>query len=160
MRPTNDEMEALMKSFFAVCRSRGLKCTPQRVEIFRALLGARDHPGVDDLRKKLAPRLNRLSPDTIYRTLGLLEELGMIQRIHGAGERARFEILHRRHSHFVCIRCGRIVDIPHAPSDKTNNPPPVEAAGRVTSFQWVWRGICRVCESVGSAPLPAPGDVE
>jgi Fur family ferric uptake transcriptional regulator len=98
-------------------RSRGLRWTPQRRRILQILVDARGHlTGAE-----LVARCRRVDPDTIpstvYRTLDVLEELGIVRHAHGPDGREEYHILPERdHGHLYCEGCGRSweIDLPEA----------------------------------------------
>ena len=76
MEFSENVIEEKVDSFLQRCRERKVKITPQRVEIFKALAATDEHPGVDEVYKRIRPVMPSVSKDTVYRTLALFEELG------------------------------------------------------------------------------------
>jgi Fur family ferric uptake transcriptional regulator len=92
----------------AVLRSRGLRATPQRRFVLDALerLG---HATPDKVWEQVQAVAPSLSPSTVYRTLELLEELGVVAHTHlGHGAPSYHLATHADHIHLVCRRCGDI----------------------------------------------------
>jgi Fur family transcriptional regulator, peroxide stress response regulator len=133
--------------FAAACRRQGVKATHQRTEILRELAGTGEHPDAETLYARVRRRIPALSLDTVYRTLHLLEEQGVVARVGSLKDRARFDANPERHHHFVCRECGRIADFYSTMLDRL--PPPREVAemGRVDGVHVELRGRCRKCES-------------
>jgi Fe2+ or Zn2+ uptake regulation protein len=91
-------------------RERGMRVTPQRVVLHRALLELDRHVTADELLEAVGDRLPNVSLPTIYATLELLEELGMVQRVQRAGT-TLFDPRTDAHHHLVCTVCGSIEDL-------------------------------------------------
>jgi Fe2+ or Zn2+ uptake regulation protein len=91
-------------------RARGMRVTPQRVVLHRALLELDRHVTADELLDAVGDRLPNVSLPTIYATLDLLEELGMVRRVQRAGT-TLFDPRVEAHHHLVCTVCGSIEDL-------------------------------------------------
>ena len=94
----------------AALRQRGMRVTPQRVVVHRALHELDRHVTADELLDAVTDRLPNVSLPTIYATLELLEELGMVRRVQRAGT-ALFDPRTDAHHHLVCTRCGSVQDV-------------------------------------------------
>lgn len=95
-------------------RAQGRRVTPQRRAIARVLLGEERHLTADQILTRVRQELTTISPATVYNTLHELVEMGLLRELDlglGLGER-RYEIGTHDHDHMVCLRCGRIVDVP------------------------------------------------
>lgn len=107
-----DPRRALVDRFTRYLRDRRLPVTRQRIEVAQSLLRMPDHPSVDRIQRDLAQRGVRVGTATVYRTLDLLVESGLVrQHDFGDGFR-RFEAVAERahHEHLICQRCGRVVE--------------------------------------------------
>jgi Fe2+ or Zn2+ uptake regulation protein len=91
-------------------RERGMRVTPQRVLLARALRELDRHVTADELLDAVGERLPSVSLPTIYATLDLLEELGMVRRVQRAGT-TLFDPRTDPHHHLVCTRCGSVEDL-------------------------------------------------
>ncbi|MBE7212143.1 MAG: transcriptional repressor, partial [Gluconacetobacter diazotrophicus] len=90
-----------------LCIERGLKMTGQRRVIARVLSEADDHPDVEELYRRAAGLDNRISVATVYRTVRLLEEKGILERRDFGGGRARYEATeHGHHYHLIDVDTG------------------------------------------------------
>ena len=147
MSVTTPELESRIEEFRRHCREAGLRMTPQRLEIFREVARTDDHPDVESVRERVRDRLPNVSPDTVYRTLALFEELGLIRRVELLCDRARFDANTTRHHHFVCSECGRIEDFVSDEIDSYEPPPEVRSLGNVNSVHLHVRGVCNSCKS-------------
>ena len=91
-------------------RDRGMRVTPQRVVVHRALLELDRHVTADELLEAVTDRLPSVSLPTIYATLELLEELNMVRRVQRAGT-TLFDPRTESHHHLVCTTCGSVEDL-------------------------------------------------
>jgi len=130
-----------------VCRSAGVKITHQRMEIFRQVAESGRHPDAAAVFRGVRERVPTISLDTVYRTLWLLTDLGLIRTLGPPRERARFDANLRRHHHFVCRRCGLIRDFYSDAFDELQLPEVVATIGLVETTHVEAEGVCRVCSS-------------
>jgi Fur family ferric uptake transcriptional regulator len=94
-----------------LCIDRGLKMTGQRRVIARVLSDADDHPDVEELYRRATALDNRISIATVYRTVRLLEEHGILERRDFGGGRARYEPSeHGHHHHLIDVETGRVIE--------------------------------------------------
>src|SRR5919112_814975 len=107
---------ALDNQLSAALHERGQRVTPQRIVIHRALREQNRHMSAEEVLGEVEERLPGLSLPTVYATLELLEELGLLRRVGPAGGRILFDSRLDEHHHAVCSRCGRVEDI-EAPLD-------------------------------------------
>lgn len=135
-----------MADFAAACRRQGIKATHQRLEILRVLASTGAHPDAETVYTRVRRRIPSISLDTVYRTLYMLQERGVITRVPSTNDRARFDANMSRHHHFVCERCGRIEDFTSAALDGILPPREVRGLGRVDSVHIELRGRCRKCQ--------------
>jgi Fur family peroxide stress response transcriptional regulator len=142
-----------MTHFEEVCRSAGIKITHQRMEIFRQVAQSGSHPDAEAVFRGVRARVPTISLDTVYRTLWLLTDLGLITTLGPPRERARFDANLGRHHHFVCRRCGLIRDFYSDAFDELELPEAVAAIGLVETTHVEAEGVCRTCsgqENAGS----------
>ncbi len=98
-----------------LCIDRGLKMTGQRRVIARVLSEAEDHPDVEELYRRAALLDSRISVATVYRTVRLLEEKGILERRDFGGGRARYEATeHGHHYHLIDIDTGKVIEFEDA----------------------------------------------
>ncbi len=144
---TSAQVGQRVAGFIAACRRQGVKATRQRMEILRELAATGEHPDAETVFSRVRRRLPSISLDTVYRTLHMLQEKGVIARVPSMQDRARFDANMDRHHHFVCTVCGRISDFYSAALDSFAPPPAVRALGAVDSVHIELRGRCRKCRS-------------
>ena len=102
-----------------LCVAQGLKMTGQRRVIARVLSEAADHPDVEELYRLAAALDPRISIATVYRTVRLLEEKGILERRDFGGGRARYEPTeHGRHYHLIDVDTGRVIEFEDSEQEK------------------------------------------
>ena len=102
-----------------LCVAQGLKMTGQRRVIARVLSEADDHPDVEELYRRSAGLDPRISIATVYRTVRLLEERGILERRDFGGGRARYEPTeHGRHFHLIDVDTGHVTEFEDSEQEK------------------------------------------
>ena len=92
-------------------RARGMRVTPQRVLINRTLRELDRHVTADEVLEAVSERLPNASLPTVYSTLELLEELGMVRRVAARSGASLYDPRADEHQHVVCRECGRVEDL-------------------------------------------------
>ena len=93
------------------CVARGLRLTPQRDVLLRALSQTSGHPTADELVKKVRNVLPTVSHATVYRNVQELVRAGLIGTLERSGAAVQFEVNPDHHHHFMCRRCGQVWDV-------------------------------------------------
>lgn len=134
----------------------GYRFTSQRQKVLSVLRDSHDHPTAEDIHSRLRKRGERIAIGTVYRTVDLLEKIGLVGKIN-VGDRNRYELLDGRsdvqhHYHLVCKKCGRIMDISEdiLVAHERSLEELVKEVGEVSGFQVSGHqfrifGICRDC---------------
>jgi Fur family ferric uptake transcriptional regulator len=93
------------------CVHKGMRMTDQRRIIARVIEQASDHPDVEELYRRASALDDRISLSTVYRTVNLFEEAGLITKHDFKDGRARFELIpDEHHDHLIDIRSGRVIE--------------------------------------------------
>ena len=142
---TEEQVQKRLTEFADACRQRGIKATHQRTEILRELAGTEEHPDAETVYNSVRNRMPAISLDTVYRTLKLFEEKGIIVRMGAMKERARFDANTSRHHHFVCRQCGLIRDFYDEAFNSLKAPQVVPEMGCVDAVYVELRGLCQTC---------------
>jgi Fur family transcriptional regulator, ferric uptake regulator len=101
-KPTDNE---------AQCVAKGMRMTEQRRTIARVLSGSADHPDVEELYRRCAEIDDRISISTVYRTVKLFEDAGIIERHDFREGRARYEQMREsHHDHLINLRTGEVIE--------------------------------------------------
>ena len=93
------------------CLSKGVKLTEQRKIIAKIMSNAQDHPDVDELYNRASKIDSKISIATVYRTVKLFEESGILTKHDFKGGKARYETLvESHHDHLIDIKSGEIIE--------------------------------------------------
>ena len=125
-----------------VFRASGLKVTPQRQSIFRALSTSTGHPTAEAVYATVSAEMPTISLRTVYQTLNDLAGMGELHALDLGTGSTRFDPTLEPHHHLVCVACGRVDDV------RLDAPDPVDTDGfEVTSTEVVFRGRCATCRT-------------
>ena len=105
-------MKSEMEIFREFIRRRNLRNTPEREQVIRVVFSTHDHFDVDELYLRLRRQKGKISKATVYRTIPLLLECGLIQEAYYEDGRMHYEHIygHEHHCHLRCLDCGKIVE--------------------------------------------------
>jgi Fur family ferric uptake transcriptional regulator len=93
------------------CAAKGMRMTDQRRTIARVLEAATDHPDVEELHRRAAKIDSRISIATVYRTVKLFEDSGIVTRHEFRDGRARYEqVPDEHHDHLIDLKTGKVVE--------------------------------------------------
>jgi Fur family peroxide stress response transcriptional regulator len=151
----SQEVERRIERFKAAARGAGVKLTHQRLEIFRAVASSVEHPSAEAVYKAVRRSMPTVSLDTVYRTLWLLTDLGLLTTLGPRQGSVRFDANPEHHHHYLCVRCGQVLDFESTDLDALRIPDSVSRLGRVLSAHVEVRGVCADC---ARALADAPGD--
>jgi Fe2+ or Zn2+ uptake regulation protein len=136
---------ALDRRLAAALRERGQRVTSQRLLIHRALRKLNRHVTAEELLDAVAPSLPSVSLPTVYASLELFEELGIVRRVRAGAGAVRFDPRAEKHHHLACRRCGRVEDLDVA----VDLAPALRAAERARfsaeATELVVSGLCATC---------------
>ncbi len=132
-------------------RAGGLKLTPQRQAVFRALDGNESHPTAEAVHAAVVAELPNVSLRTVYSVLGELVEIGAVHQLELGTGAFRFDPNVDEHHHLVCERCGDVRDV------HVDRPGVLPAGGagdgfRITGTEIVFRGLCDSCAAAPVGP--------
>ena len=140
------KVETRLEHLKAVAKRAGAKLTHQRLEIFRELAATEDHPDADTLFRTVQRRMPTVSVDTVYRTLWMLHDLGLVTTLGPERNGVRFDANLARHHHYICVRCGLVRDFESAGLNALRVPDAVKALGSIADAHVEVRGICARCQ--------------
>ncbi len=135
-----------VRSFIEKAKKAGIKVTPQRLAILEAVVSTAEHPTADEIYRSLQKSHSTLSLDTVYRTLWMLNDLGLVDTVSARRESVRFDANQNHHHHFVCIKCGKIRDFEDQSLNAIVIPPQIEQFGTASSMHVEIRGLCTECK--------------
>jgi Fur family peroxide stress response transcriptional regulator len=138
-------VERRLERFTAASRNAGVRLTHQRLEIFREVAANVDHPDAEAVFRAVRKRMPTVSLDTVYRTLWMLNDLGLVTTLGPRRESVRFDANLEKHHHYLCVRCGLARDFESAELDALRVPATAKALGSVVTTHVEVRGICAGC---------------
>lgn len=145
---SNTPSQQQMESFEEACRAAGLKLTHQRLQIYRELARASDHPSAEILHRRLHQAMPTLSLDTVYRTLTTLEQHHLIKKVETVDSQAHYEAQTKQHHHLICDTCKEIMDFQWPAFDATVIPEEAGQWGAVKNRSATVYGTCRKCQAM------------
>jgi Fe2+ or Zn2+ uptake regulation protein len=130
-------------------RKRGLRATSQRLVMHRLLRERNRHLSAEELLDEASSRLPGISLPTVYSTLELFEDLGIVRRVKDGGGRLLWDTRGDDHHHLVCRRCGRVEDI-DTPLDLEGARRSAKRMGFAPDHaEVVVSGLCAACADAG-----------
>ena len=115
------------------CVTLGLRMTDQRRVIARIIADAQDHPDVEELHRRASKIDDKISISTVYRTLRLLEDAGIIERHDFRDGRSRYEAVpDEHHDHLINLRTGEVTEFRSEDIERMH-----EAIARMLGFKLV-----------------------
>ena len=101
----------MSKTIEQKCIAKGVKLTDQRRIIAKVMSEANDHPDVDELYNRVSKIDSKISIATVYRTVKLFEEFGILAKHEFKGDKARYEQLNEsHHDHLIDVKSGEIIE--------------------------------------------------
>ena len=113
-----------MNSIEEKCKNKGVRLTDQRKVIAQSLMSkvSKDHPDVDELHKRVSDIDKKISIATVYRTVKLFEEAGILEKHDFKGGKARYEQSpDEHHDHLIDINSGEIIEFVDKDIEKLQN---------------------------------------
>ncbi len=94
-----------------LCREKGMRMTGQRRVIAAVLSQAKDHPDVEEVHRRASSQDKNISLSTVYRTVRLFEEAGILERHEFGDGRARYEqVASEHHDHLIDMSSGKVIE--------------------------------------------------
>jgi Fe2+ or Zn2+ uptake regulation protein len=148
-------MAPMDESLRTALRARGLRVTPQRLMIAATVRDLDRHVTAEQIFTDVATRMPGVSLPTVYATLELLEEVGLVRRVATEGGTAVYDPRTDEHHHLVCRSCGAIADV-DAPVDHAALMSAARDAGfAAEDAHVVVRGLCTACRRALAEREPA-----
>jgi Fe2+ or Zn2+ uptake regulation protein len=128
--------------FVVELRKQGIRPLHRRIKILEYLYQSQMHPTVDQIYVNLKKEIPNLSRTTIYNTLHMLTEAGLIKAINIEDNETRYDIVIETHGHFKCEKCGAIFDFKFNPDSLSAE----ELIGfKVVDKNVYFKGVCPKC---------------
>jgi Fur family ferric uptake transcriptional regulator len=145
--PPENDSRSESSHFKRLLQSKGLKFTFERRQLLDEVMQIKKHFDADGLYDIIREKGLRISRDTVYRTLPLLLECGVVQKSVGDGRREYFERTSGKghHDHMVCIRCGDIIEFKSDEIEAIQNTVCDSYGFRLIFHDHRLFGYCRKC---------------
>jgi len=126
---------------------RGLRLTRQREVVLDAVRAADGHPAAHEIYQRARKALPQISLGTVYRTLGVLRDAGVVQELHFKEAQGRYEEGGEHHHHVVCTECGRIEDLSASAFQGLMARAQAATDFRIEDLRLEFFGMCPACNA-------------
>ncbi len=131
-----------MKKAKNILGSVGIKPTYERLRILKYLEEKHTHPGANTIYEEIIKEIPTISKTTVYNALKLFVEKNIVIPIYITGKEERFDVDTKPHHHFLCTKCGKIIDIDlECPYCKKG----IIEGHQVKELHGYFIGICKDC---------------
>jgi len=132
----------MFEKYVNLLKNKSIQITSQRLEILRYLDKHRNHPTAYQIYTDLKKNNPSLSKTTVYNSLEILNKHNIINSISITGLESRYDIINEMHHHFMCKKCGRIIDIEiTCPNIKKI----IEIGHKIEEVHGYFKGKCKEC---------------
>lgn len=135
-------MQITIKNQENYLREHEIKPSLLRLKIFDFLVKSKQHPSVDMIYKTLSPEIPTLSKTTVYNTLKVFEEKGIVLVVNIEDKEARYDADINFHGHFKCESCGDLYDFPVEPNAEISD---VIKGFLINETHYYLKGTCLKC---------------
>lgn len=125
----------------AILEGKGVRASYHRIRVYDYLLQSGGHPTAEEIYRALAEELPTLSRTTVYNSLNLFREAGMIMALQLADQETRYDVILEEHGHFRCLKCGILENV--TLGELPDIPPPPGA--RMIRRTVLLEGVCGRC---------------
>ncbi len=122
-----------------------LKYSRQREAIMNFLMTRKDHPTADVVYDNVRKEFPNISLGTVYRNLTLLSDMGELLRLRVGDGMDHFDATTTPHYHFICNRCGIVIDLDMESIDSINDIAGTNFGGRIEGHVAYFHGTCEKC---------------
>jgi Fur family ferric uptake transcriptional regulator len=147
------DMKITEKKIGTILRREGYKLTPQRRAVLNAIALSHDHLTPAAIYEKVCQEHPGIGLVTIYRTLGILAELGLICEVHSGGNCPSY-LLRRpsdHHHHLICADCGTVIDFTDCDLSELEQRLSEETGFEIEGHLLEVAGRCQNCQKIASA---------
>jgi Fur family peroxide stress response transcriptional regulator len=149
----------IIKMMEGLTHSKNRKHSRKRDEILAVIRSTASHPSARWVYERLRPAMPALSLGTVYRNISLFQEEGELVSLGVVQGEERFDGRVEPHPHFVCSRCGKIIDIPEIPNETLESIGDLGKEGglKIEPRRTVFFGLCGDCQASSRASSQASG---
>lgn len=117
----------------------------QREALKKVLRGTRSHPTAEWLYEEICREYPNISRGTVYRNLAQLSDAGEILRLSIGDASEHYDGITRPHDHFVCTKCGAVIDVTAPVPDTVNSCVEESIGARIDKKSLIFYGLCKEC---------------
>lgn len=145
-------MSSTEEKFKHYLQSKGLKFTPERQAILNCIFASDKHFEAEELLIDMLQRDRRVSKATIYRTLALLVQGGLLREVIFGEKHAHYEHVHdhEHHDHLVCSGCGNIIEFTDERIERMQDEVCKKNKFKAITHRLQITGLCKDCTSAGT----------
>lgn len=147
-RPANEEMiQTAENVFHEYLRDRGLKYTDERSRILHSVMKTDTHFEAEQLLLLMRQHDSKVGKATVYRTLKILVECGIVKEVHFSNKQVHYEHTYGQdpHDHMVCRRCGRIIEFGSSDVVRLRTVIAADHRFHALSHRFQIMGLCETC---------------
>jgi Fur family ferric uptake transcriptional regulator len=143
----NSEIMDAIQKFREYIKEKGLRNTPEREMIIDEIFSIHDHFDVDELFLRLRNKKKRISKASLYRTIPLLIDSGLIKEVYFENGHLHYEQIygHKHHCHLRCVSCGRIIEFADDEIGTIQSRIGKQYDFTVTTHRFELLGYCSLC---------------
>jgi Fur family ferric uptake transcriptional regulator len=143
--------ELTLPQVLGTMQKAGYKITPARRVVIETVLGKDRHFSVADLVAEVVATDHSVGRATVFRTLDMLVDLGVIGRVHRPGGGQGYVVCPTgHHHHAICSRCGLVLDLPGCPLSPEAEKDASAAGFRLQGHRLEYYGLCQACQTKGN----------
>ncbi len=137
---------AVKKQFKEFIKKKGLKFTSQREAVLEEILNVKGHFEIEDMVKTIKEKNIPVSRATVYRTLNILKEMGLVNEVIKYSNKTIYEIsLKQHHDHLICTKCGNIIEFSEEEIEKLQDKICKEYGFKPETHRLEIFGTCKDC---------------
>jgi Fe2+ or Zn2+ uptake regulation protein len=134
----------MYEKYVKILKDHSIKITSQRLEILKYLDEHHTHPDVEEIYSELKKKHPSLSRTTVYNSLEILKKNKIVQSLTISGSELRYDVEESLHHHFLCKKCGAILDISITCPNMNRI---LDGGHRVEEVHGYFKGICKNCQT-------------
>jgi len=135
-----------MENLIQQLRDRRIAVTPQRLAVMAVLKNRRDHPSADHIYQEVRRQLPAISFNTVYKTLEILCQRGMVIKVNPLHAVARYDGVTGQHAHLICRHCHHIIDLDWEASEVPSLPAEARQGFQIEHPSLTFWGLCPRCQ--------------
>lgn len=141
-------MKSKNLDFEKILKERGLKLTKQRLQIFKEIISKRGHFEIEDFVQRLKNKGVKVSRATVYRTLSILKDAGLIVEVVKFENKTYYEVGTKgHHDHLICLNCGKFIEFHEDEIEKIQEKVCAKYKFKPVYHRLEIYGICENCNN-------------